>query len=101
MPVFKGSRYDRSNIISIENEEGITKLDVDKGKEYSIEDLEDDDYIIHKVGPGETLESIVYKYTGNSSYYYIIAQINDIYDPFESIEGKDLIIPSENFFNNI
>ena len=100
MPIFKGSRYENSDVISI-NDGGIVKLDVDKGKEFTTDDLEEDEYTIYKVVAGDTLESIAYDQTGDSSNYYILAQINNILDPFENLEGKNLIIPSEEFFLNI
>jgi len=100
MPVFKGSRYEESRAISIDVD-GIIKLDIDKGKEFDFDDLKEDDYSIYPVQRGETLESIAYKFTGRSENYYIIAQVNNIYDPFISLEGKDLIIPSKSFFINL
>jgi len=100
MPIFKGSRYDKSRVISL-NVDNVIKLDVDKGKEFTFNDIKDDNYFIYKTEKGDTLESIAYKFTGNSDYYYIIAQINNIYDPFISLEYMDLFIPSEKFFNKI
>lgn len=49
---------------------------------------------VHTVLPGETIQSIAYKYYGDSGLWYRIADINSIYNPFVEIqEGVQLYIP--------
>lgn len=51
---------------------------------------------VHVVMDGETLQSIAYRYFGDSGYWYVIAETNQIINPFSDKEfyiGKRLIIP--------
>lgn len=49
---------------------------------------------VHTVKAGETLQSIAYRYYGNSGLWYRIADVNSIYNPFtEVVEGMQLYIP--------
>jgi len=49
---------------------------------------------VHTVKSGETLQSIAYRYYGNSGLWYRIADVNSIYNPFtEVVEGMQLYIP--------
>ena len=51
---------------------------------------------IHTVMDGETLQSIAYRYYGDSGYWYQIAEANNIINPFsdsEVFKGRQLIIP--------
>lgn len=49
--------------------------------------------ITHTVIDGETLQSIAYKYYGDSGRWGDIANINEIVDPFDITSGMNLIIP--------
>lgn len=50
--------------------------------------------ITHTVLPGETLQSISYKYYGDSGYWAQILLANDLLNPLAELEaGKQLIIP--------
>lgn len=49
---------------------------------------------VHTVLEGETIQSIAYKYYGDSGMWGIIADINTIFNPFTELEaGMELIIP--------
>lgn len=51
----------------------------------------------HIVVEGETLQSLAFQYYGDSGYWYVIAEANDILDPIEDlIIGQTLIIPIGN-----
>ena len=51
--------------------------------------------IIHKVKQGDTLDSMSLYYYGNPTYYWIIADYNDILDPFlPLVEGDILKVPT-------
>lgn len=51
--------------------------------------------LIHTVINGETLHSIAFRYYKDSGLWYIIAETNDIYNPFtEVVEGMELVIPN-------
>lgn len=48
----------------------------------------------HTVISGETLQSISFKYYGDSGLWYILADVNNIYNPISEIkEGLELLIP--------
>lgn len=48
----------------------------------------------HIVTGGETIQSIANRYYGDSGSWYLIAEYNDIMDPFEEVvEGLKLLIP--------
>lgn len=51
--------------------------------------------INHKVQAGDTLDSISLFYYGNPTYYWIIADYNDILDPFLPLKvDEKLLIPT-------
>lgn len=51
--------------------------------------------IYHTVIEGETIQSIAYRYYRDSGLWYVIADANSIYNPFEELkEGLQLIIPN-------
>lgn len=52
------------------------------------------DSFFHTVLEGETIQSIAYKYYGDSGKWYIIADVNSIYNPFTELEaGMEILIP--------
>lgn len=55
------------------------------------EDLDDRSHIIKQ---GDTLDLISFQYYGNPLYWYIIADINNIDNPFVLDIGKSIIIPN-------
>ena len=48
---------------------------------------------VHEVIEGDRLDTIAYKFLGDSKLWYIIADTNDIINPFELEIGQVLIIP--------
>ena len=53
------------------------------------------DHIIHSVLEGETIQNIAFKYYGDSGMWGVIADANDILNPFEDVhEDMELIIPN-------
>lgn len=52
------------------------------------------DDILHPVTDSDTLGSLAYDYYGNSKYWWIIADINKIFNPFELTVNSNLIIPN-------
>lgn len=50
--------------------------------------------ILHTVKPGETIQGIAFKYYGDSGKWGDIADVNNIYFPFEELdEGQQIVIP--------
>lgn len=59
---------------------------------------------IHTVIESERLDTISYKYYGNSKYWWVLADANDLKDtlinPFELKSGSNLLIPNlQNFLS--
>lgn len=56
-------------------------------------------YVAHKVVQNDTLDTLALYYYGNPTYYWIIADFNDIQDPYKPLTiGETLKIPT---FSNI
>jgi nucleoid-associated protein YgaU len=49
--------------------------------------------IVHKVEVGQTLDIVSYTYYDNSEYWWVIAMVNSIINPFCIPPGTELIIP--------
>lgn len=53
------------------------------------------DDVQHTVLEGETLQNIAFRYYGDSGKWYIIAEANNIMNPFEELhDGQILTIPT-------
>lgn len=53
------------------------------------------DYVVHTVLEGETIQSIAFKYYGDSGLWGVIADANDILNPFEDLHSDmEIIIPN-------
>ena len=60
---------------------------------------EETTYVVHKVQHGDTLDTLSLYYYNSPLYFWVIADYNNILDPFEELkEGTMLRIPT---FNNI
>lgn len=52
-------------------------------------------YILYKVSNGDTLDSIALDYYNNPTFFWIIADFNQIQDPYINLEvGQELKIPT-------
>lgn len=52
-------------------------------------------YVAHSVKNGDTLDTLALNYYGNPTYYWVIADFNDIQDPYKKLEfGRVLRIPT-------
>jgi len=52
-------------------------------------------YIKHTIQSGDTLDSLSLYYYSNPTYYWIIADFNNIFDPFlPLIVGEQILIPT-------
>lgn len=80
-----------SNGITINYPEGDTSLQ--RKTIVHKEDLEDKSYIIRQ---DDTLSSIANKFYNEPLYWYIIADVNNIDNPFILETGKSIIIPNIN-----
>jgi hypothetical protein len=51
--------------------------------------------VIHILSLGERLDTLAFKYYGDSDYWWVIALANRIMDPFSLVPGQQLRIPSD------
>lgn len=56
---------------------------------------------LHTVIEGDSLNSIAFNYYNNSKLWYVIADVNNIQNPFELVIGQSLIIPTHSKLNNV
>ena len=48
---------------------------------------------IHPIIEGENIWNIAFKYYGNSKWWHVLCDVNNIENPFELPEGESLLIP--------
>jgi len=68
------------------------ELSLERDPVYVKADVEDS---IHTVKDGDTLQSISFRYYRNEFYWYIIADVNEVDNPFFLETGTQLIIPNK------
>lgn len=80
--------YDNAYKMAYNDGSGDYSLEVPR-REYLVSDVK-----IHTVKDGETLQGIANAYYGDSGYWYILADINNISNPFaELYVGLQLTVP--------
>lgn len=99
MAIFEGTRYENSEAIGIQKTGERTKIFVSKGKRINKEDTGKTFDIVKQVQ--RLYIDLIAAARGNSLAYHVICDVNDILDPFEVIEGKEIYIPPEEFFNKV
>ena len=60
---------------------------------------EDIDDIIYQIREGDKLTSIAFKFYNNPLLWYIIADVNNIINPFELEIGSNIIIPNQQIYD--
>lgn len=61
--------------------------------------IEDTQFVMHKVRPNDSLDSLALYYYGNPTYYWVIADFNRFRDPYAPLPvGNAIKIPT---FSNI
>lgn len=55
----------------------------------------------HVIIAGETLSSIAQKYYGDSKLWFVLADINNIYNPLDLQRGFILLIPDKDTIDNL
>lgn len=49
--------------------------------------------LVHTVRGGDTITAIAHRYYNSDLWWHVIADVNQIHNPFELILGQELIIP--------
>ena len=99
MTIFVGTRYEDSEAVGIQNEGEKPKIFVGKGKRIKKEDAGKTFDVVKQVQ--RLYIDLLAAGRGNSLAYHVICDVNNILDPFEIVEGKELYIPPEEFFNKV
>ena len=106
MPIFYGSRYTTSTVTLIlppatETDDTAIRATVLDRKPLTVDDLSSG-WAYRQVREKIDLDLLSYNVSGREGLWYVIADINDILDPFIDITaGESLIIPSQQSFNDI
>lgn len=101
MPVLFGSRYILANAVEITTEDTlpgfVTILD---RFHFSVDDLRDFSY--RSTRQNNDLDLLAFNITGREGLWFLIADVNEILDPFETIEtGRQLVIPTSESFSDV
>ncbi len=101
MPIVFGSRYILSNVVEIRASETfpgfVTVLD---RFHFDVSALTGFSY--RSMREGIDLDLLAFDITGREGMWFLIADVNDIIDPFEPIEaGRQLVIPTKESFDAV
>lgn len=86
MGIYRGSRYSKTPLLS---REGAMVFKTRKRYDFDLTDS-----ILHEVQMGDTLDGLAYKYYKDSQLYWVILEVNPIYDsPLDIKVGDILVLP--------
>jgi len=97
MPIFTGSRYDSSPLIIDTRSDGSQRTFVGPRVEVDQDDLPNN-CVIYELHETERLDFVSYKACGKTVNWWIISDVNDIDDFFDTQNEVNLIIPPAEFF---
>ena len=97
-----GSRYVSANVIGITTTAGLSGLaTVLDRKPFTVDDLENG-WNYRTMSHERDLDLTAFMITGRESLWFLIADVNQILDPFEVIPaGRQLIVPTKQSFEDI
>jgi len=98
MPIFKGSRYEGVKITGFTTASGQLRAFLHSRNKLSSADI-GEDFIIHRVKQGDTIDGLAFEYGGKTRLWWIIADVNDLEFPLDLTINQELIIPSRRVFN--
>ena len=97
MPVFEGSRYEGVQYTAITGKDLVTRKYLHLRIPKTFEEVEQD-WILHEVQEGETLDFLMYKYGGESAKntikWWLLADVNNVMWPLDLPAGTQLAIPT-------
>jgi hypothetical protein len=100
MAIFEGSRYKNLGYIGIRQTDGSTKRFLDARRPLTIDDVRGE-FVIHPVQGGEVLDLLAYRYYGDESKWWIIAEVNDIFFMYDIVPGQQLVIPNKKILEKL
>ncbi len=102
MPVFHGSRYEGVAFSGIPGVDNTTRAWLHPRRPVRLDDISPD-WILYTVVKGDTLDSIVYRYTqfnaDKTKLWWLVADVNDLQFPLDIVPGQELIIPVRELAN--
>lgn len=92
MPVYKSSRYKSGRMYNISDGTNVKHIVLDR-KLAAFDNRVD--YKFYTVVAGDTLDAISKKFYNNEGYWWVIADFNDIINPFDDLKpGMRILIPN-------
>lgn len=88
MSIYAGSRYERLSFTPIVEEDGSTKRFLHLRVPGQL-----DSFIQHELLPKEEFDFLAMNYSGQSRKWWLIAEANDLFWPFDLDQGTRLDIP--------
>lgn len=98
MPVYPGSRYEGVARSALVRTNGQQDAILHSRERVKAEDLNEDS-VVHEFEVTEELDLLAYDFGGKTRLFWLIADINEIVDPFNIPVGTKLVIPSEEDFS--
>lgn len=101
MPIFNGSRYSfDSRYLGIYETPSEERKLVLRNKLVLEDEMED--WLFYTVQPGDTFDTLAYKYAEDSLKWWIIAEVNGFTGfPLDLTPGLQIKIPSRAFFEEV
>lgn len=102
MSLVKGSRYEGLDVTAIIDENDVARAFLHARIPLSSEELllRDPDFTRHTVQEGDQLDTLAWNISGDETLWWIIAEVNNLFDPFTLTIGSELLIPSAEFFRS-
>jgi len=100
MPPFKGSRYVGLPRTRIEELDGTTRTFLHLRTPLEAGDLDDSNATKHTVSESDEIDALSHRYSGYERNYWIIAELNGLLFPLDLAVGRELVIPSEEYFRS-
>jgi hypothetical protein len=98
MPVYPGSRYEGVARSALVRTNGQVDAILHSRERVKAEELGEGD-VIHEFEVTEELDLLAFDFGGKTRLFWLIADVNEIIDPFNIPVGTKLIIPPEEDFS--
>lgn len=99
MAVFKGSRYENSDIVRIVDSNNVARSYVPRGDALRPVDLENN-YFIHQKKETQELDAISYGFGYPPTKWWVIGEVNQIFFGFDIANGTQVSVPETDLMSN-
>ena len=90
--ILSGSRYRGLPVVGIKRGDQYVKY-IEPRVSVSVQDI-DVNYTIYTVVEGDSLDLICFKFGYPTRLWWLIADVNDLVDPFDLTIGQQIIVPA-------